>query len=82
MIIDNVKELVIDWGRYMDTVIPKGVDRKLFIHLKYSNKAKLEKFHEEHNLIDSDLVEKVAVHEFMKLPEKEIIRACRKYIEY
>ena len=82
MIIDNVKGLVIDWGRYMDTVIPKGVDRKLFIHLKYSNREQTSKFSEEHDLIDKDLLEKVAVHEFMKLPEKEIIRSCMKYMEH
>lgn len=81
MIVDSVKEMVLDWGRYMDTVIPKNVDRKLFIHMKYSNKEKTRKFSEKYDLIDSDLVEKVAIKEFMKLPEEKIVRECMKYME-
>lgn len=79
---DNVKELITDFGRHMDTVTPKGVDSKLFIHLKYSNREQTQQFSEEHDLIDKDLLEKVAVHEFMKLPEREIVRSCMKYMEH
>lgn len=82
MIWNNVKEVIVDWGRYMDTVIPRGVDRQMFLHLKYSNKSKLEKFHQRHDLIDGDLVEKVALHEFMKLPEERIVKECLKYMEH
>lgn len=82
MIIGNMKELITDFGRHMDTVIPHGVDPKLFIHLKYSNREQTSKFSEEHDLIDKDLLEKVAVHEFMKLPEREIVRSCMKYMEH
>ena len=80
-IIDNVKELITEWGRYMDTVVPKNVDRKLFLHLKYSNKNKIHKFQEEHDLIDGDLLEKVAVKAFLELPEERIVRECMKYME-
>lgn len=79
--IGYIKEVVTDFGRHMDSVIPRGVDSEVFLELKYGNKARLEKFHEEHNLIDSDLVEKVAVREFLKLPEDEIVRRCLQYME-
>ena len=79
--IGYIKEVVTDFGRHMDSVIPRGVNSEVFLELKYGNKAKLEKFHEEHNLIDSDLVEKVAVREFLKLPEDEIVRRGMVYME-
>jgi len=79
--IGYIKEVVTDFGRHMDSVIPRGVNPEVFLELKYGNKAKLEEFHEEHNLIDSYLVEKVAVREFLKLPEDEIVRRCMGYME-
>lgn len=79
--IKYIREVITDFGRHMDTVTPRGVDPEVFLELKYGNKARLNKFTEEHNLIDADLVEKVAVREFMKLPDDEIVRRCLSYME-
>ena len=76
-----IKELITDFGRHMDTVTPRGVNPEVFLELKYGNKARINKFTEEHNLIDADLVEKVAVREFMQLPESEIVKRCISYME-
>lgn len=80
MIKEYIRETITDWGRYMDTVTPKGVNTEMFLHLKYGNKEKLREFHTEHNLLEPDLVEKVAVYEFMKLPEDEIVRRCIRFL--
>lgn len=79
--IKHIKEVITDFGRHMDTVTPSGVNPEVFLELKYGNKARINKFTEEHNMIDGYLLEKVAVREFMRLPEEEIVKRCLVYME-
>lgn len=79
--IGYIKHLIRDWGRYMDTCIPPHVDPEVFIRLKYGNKERVEEFCSKYDLLDSDLVEKVAVHDFMRLPDDEKANRCARFLE-
>lgn len=65
-------QMVSDFYKYLDTTPPKGVDKEIYMYMKYNNRDKLQRFKEEHG-IDVNVLEKIAVHELMKLPDKDIL---------
>ena len=73
--------IVRDWYRYMDTTVPCGVNRKLFTHLKYTNKDKIMRLLDDHPEIDYMLLEKVAIKEYLEHSEEEILQSLKPYLE-
>ena len=74
---NELRGMALDWYRYMNTSIPKGVDKKKFTDLTYSNKGKKLQLIDSHKEIDSRVIEEVALHEFLMKSEEEIIKATR-----
>ena len=77
----EIRDTVTDWYKYMDTTVPEGVNRKLFTHLKYANKNRLWKFLEAHPQFDRRVVEKQALHEYLKKDDEEIVEDLMKYYD-
>ncbi len=75
---EEIKEIIVDWGKYMDTYIPKNTNSDLFVSLKYSNKERLRAFCEATGM-DRVLVEQVAIADFL-LQDNEVKREkCEQY---
>ena len=74
---NEMRNMVIDWYKYMNTSIPKGANKKRFTDLVYSNKGKKLQFLDQHEEIDVRLLEEVALHEFLMKSEEEIIEATK-----
>lgn len=75
----EIKYLISDWYRYMDTTVPANVNRKLFTHLKYSNKARIKQLQEKHPNMNLVLLENVALRDFLKKSDEELIQILEKY---
>lgn len=69
----ELKYIAMDWIKYMDTVIPKGVNRKLFTHLKYGNKNRIKELMERYPDLSIDLLEKQAIHEYLQKSDEQIL---------
>lgn len=70
----EAKQIVQDWCKYMNTSIPRGLDKEMFIDLRYTSQDMAREFTDKHN-VDIRLLESLAVYEFMKSnTEKDIIR--------
>lgn len=76
----EIKEIVEDWGRYMDTTIPRGAKKQLYISLKYSNKEKLRRITEKHG-INRILLQEVAIADFLLKDDEEIQEKVGEYLE-
>ena len=77
---EELKDIMVDFGKYMDTTIPKDTKGDLFISLKYSNKERMRKFCKQHE-IDRLLVEQVAIADFLLQDDKTILNKCREYMK-
>ena len=75
--INEVKDFV----RYLDTTYPRNVNRALYTELKYLNKDKLREFCDKYEEVDSMLVEKVALAEFLRLSDKEKLDKLKMFME-
>lgn len=76
---DEIRDIVVDWGKYMDTYIPKNTNADLFVSLKYSNKERLRAFCEATDL-DRVLVEQVAIADFLLQDNKTKEEKCKQYL--
>lgn len=72
-IVDEIKYLIMEWYKYMDTTIPPLVDRRLFTHLKYANKNRIKRFNKKYPEVDIGLLEKHALNEYLQKSDEEII---------
>ncbi len=77
--ISEIKYLAMEWTKYMDTVIPEGVNRKLFTHLKYSNKNRIQELMDKYPDMSIDLLEKQAIHEYLQKSDEQILEELMFY---
>jgi hypothetical protein len=80
-IVDEVKYLVMEWHKYMDTTVPEGIDRQMFTHLKYDNQHRIKRFIKQYPDMDIGLLEKHALHEYLKKTDEEILKDMSIYYE-
>lgn len=72
-IVDEIRYLIMDWYKYMDTTVPPLVNRKMFTHLKYANKNRIKDFKKKYPIVDVGLLEKHALQEYLRKSDEEII---------
>ena len=75
----EIKGMVSDWYKYMNTSIPKGVNGQVFTELIYSNREKKINFLDKHKEIDVRVLENIALHEFLQKSDKEILNKILTY---
>jgi hypothetical protein len=75
----EIKAMVSDFYKYMNTSIPEGVDGKLFTDLIYSNRSELVNFGEAHPEIDRRLLENIAIKEYLEKTDEEILKDVEMY---
>ena len=75
----EIKYLVSEWYKYMDTTVPQGIDGQLFTHLKYSNKNRIKQLQTDYPDINLELLEKHALHEYLKNDNKKIVETMKLY---
>ena len=78
----NLKEYVVEFLRYMDTTVPEGVKSKKFIHLKYTNRIKTNKFITKYDFVDKTLLESVALHEFLSYNDEKKLFKINEFLEH
>lgn len=76
---EEIRYLVREWYKYMDTTVPPLVDRTLFTHLKYGNKRRIKEFNKKHPEIDVGLLEKHALMKYLQKSDKEIVNDMKLY---
>lgn len=78
-VINELKYQIMEWYKYMDTTVPPLVNRKLFTHLKYSNKNRIKRFNNKYPEVDIGLLEKHALKEYLKKSDEEIAKDMKIY---
>lgn len=76
---DEIRYMIEDWCKYMDTTTPRGADEKLYRSLKYTTRKKLQDFSQQHD-IDRVLLEKVAISNFLLKSDEEILQNIKPYL--
>ena len=75
----EIRGMVNDWYKYMNTSIPKGADGSVFTHFLYTNRDKMYQLQERYPEIDSRVVETEALNNFFNQTDEEITKQLRKY---
>ncbi len=75
-----IRNMWSEFVMYMDTTVPRGVNPKLWVQLKYSNRQKIDKLVEEHK-IPRELLRKLAEYEFMAQDTETILQKCKIFME-
>ena len=75
----EIRGMVNDWYKYMNTSIPKGADGSVFTHFLYTNRDKMYQLQERYPEIDSRVVETEALNNFFNQTDEEIMKSIRKY---
>ncbi len=78
-IMTEIKATISDFYKYLNTTIPEGVDGQLFTDLLYTNRSRIVDFEEAHPEIDRRLLENIAVNEYLRKSEEEILEDCKIY---
>lgn len=75
---EEIRDILVDFGKHMDTTIPKNANGDLFISLKYSNKERMREFCKEHD-VDRLLLEQVAIADFMLQNKEAMVEKINQY---
>lgn len=66
------KALVHDWYKYMNTVIPSGVNGQFFTDTMYSNRERMHNLTEKYPEIDSRVIEQEAIRQYFHNNDEQI----------
>lgn len=78
-IMTELRSMVNDWYKYMNTSIPKGVNGKLFTNIMYSNRSRIVSLQDKYTELDSRVIENEALRQFFKKTDEEIHKDCERY---
>lgn len=77
----EIKQTILDWGKYMNVSTPKGLNTDKFIDLHYKSNDEKREFIEKHD-VDIRLLEDIAVYELFRNNScEEVLRKCNSFKE-